>query len=300
MLPYVHLDISCNHLADHHAAQVWTGENSLAKDIVLDAENHVINQACATWMWNNETLYLWCWYSSLVHWTFSNRMATNMRSCVDMTSTRQFGFAGHKCMQCCAQIATRSWWFPCFFCRLSPCQINIAFSFIQTPDSFFNIMSMFIQKKWIDIRHDLRPHALKYVSMYQVMTSGCLTRSLGGEFKKNIWKHLYLGFHDPIWLAHIFLILGWWKTTNQLNPPGTLEKSSAPIWTTTSTSWLLHLSGRVISESWRKLTQRNRKNVRWLNRNPKFSWYKYLKLFMKNRGWRDFGWCGWRLDSSSD
>lgn len=48
MLPYVHLDISCNHLADHHAAQVWTGENSLAKDIVLDAENHVINQACAT------------------------------------------------------------------------------------------------------------------------------------------------------------------------------------------------------------------------------------------------------------
>lgn len=88
-----------------------------------------------------------CDADSLVHWTFSNRMATNMRSCVDMTSTRQFGFAGHKCMQRWAQIATRSWWFPCFCCRLSPCQINIAFSFIQPPDSFFNIMSIFHTKE---------------------------------------------------------------------------------------------------------------------------------------------------------
>ena len=161
-----------------------------------------------------------------------------------------------------------------FFCRLSPCQINIAFSFIQTPDSFFNIMSMFIQKKWIDIRHDLRPHALKYVSMYQVMTSRCLTRSLGGEFKKKTYeKHLYLGVSwSNLTCTYFSHNVGWWKTTNQLTPPGTLEKSSAPIWTTTSTSWLLHLSGwvidRKVGESEQKNSTKSPKNVWWLNRNP--------------------------------
>ena len=112
--------------------------------------------------WNMYT----CTDDSLVHWTFSNRMATNMRSCVDMTSTRHFGFAGWKILQSWTHVAIRSWWFLCFF--VDPLHARSIWLQFHPNSRLFSFKLLYLlyfivnvhRKERIDIRHyDLMPQS---------------------------------------------------------------------------------------------------------------------------------------------